>query len=852
MSSLIVPSDSYRNNLDPPPLLPAPEHIKTLLPDYEITHVLGAGGFATVYKASTVSTAKRKDVALKIPTGMVDGKTIHTSTLEQFKSEADIWKKLKHRNIVRFIDSSTMPPFIAMEYMDGCSLRALMDNHRLGLGEAFSIIVQVLEGLSYAHRMATVHQDLKPENILFSSNGGAKITDWGIGKFMLSMKGSGKVKMEGTLHYTAPEQYRPETFGDVDWQTDIFQVGVMFYEMLTGENPFVGRDFLDCMGKVVNYGPEPPDSIEPEIPPELGSIVMKCIEKGKEDRWRTDVLLYQVKQLVGGGADAGTGKGSRRDVQTYKKFLRVAYSDDKITDNEARELAELRKQYGITDEMHEELVEKIKKELGFDRPKRTPEDDIKTSFDELKKLYERCRLLGMDISPFKERYTKIRGWMRFRRYKMAEDLLPGLFVELEDKASSFETELRETLEGHMVEVDSLVDDCLERGINVDEESERYHNGRSELDAGKLRDADAIFEELAQDLRSKVDEADRVGKKRSELLAVLKELSENELDISVPSGLEIKIKNDPFDAEADVDDYWQKIEAEQERRRKEAEERERTRVKALELNEKLDEKASYCRKKDIMVFSGFNDRRRNIRRQIKQGSFMDAVRELETLISQLDEHILKKEEQAKNWRKEGDDWVNSIGMRFVPIPGKNYYMGKYTVTQKEWKTVMGDTPWKGESYVKEGDDYPAAYISWNDCQQFVKKLNSKEGRNRYRLPTEEEWEHACRAGSTTKYCFGDDVSRLAEYAWYNEMDNDRYGDNPKKVGQKKPNKWGLYDMHGNVWEWCQDWDDDEREYRVVRGGSWDDFAGYCESSYRSRVRPDYRLSSLGVRLVRSSD
>ncbi len=545
----------------------------------------------------------------------------------------------------------------------------------------------------------------------------------------------------------------------------------------------------------------------------------------------------RVKDQSGWSADAIIAK--EHEKQKGKLKVEKERSDKEL----AKQRADMRAKE------REALLKGSKKELGPDEKKTTPEDDIKTSFDELKKLYERCRLLGMDISPFKERYTKIRGWMRFRRYKMAEDLLPGLFVELEDKASSFETELRETLEGHMDEVDSLVDDCLERGINVDEESERYHNGRSELDAGKLRDADAIFEELAQDLRSKVDEADRVGKKRSELLAVLKELSENELDISVPSGLEIKIKNDPFDAEADVDDYWQKIEAEQERRRKEAEERERTRVKALELNEKLDEKASYCRKKDIMVFSGFNDRRRNIRRQIKQGSFMDAVRELETLISQLDEHILKKEEQAKNWRKEGDDWVNSIGMRFVPIPGKNYYMGKYTVTQKEWKAVMGSTPWKGKSYIKEGDDYPATYISWNDCQQFVKKLNSKEGRNRYRLPMEEEWEHACRAGSTTKYCFGDDVGRLGDYAWYDKNAWDIGEKYAHRVGQKKPNQWGLHDMHGNVWEWTSTADGSDR---VNRGGGWSSIAEYCGSSLRLRLKPDPRDYRLGVRLVRSSD
>ena len=197
-------------------------------------------------------------------------------------------------------------------------------------------------------------------------------------------------------------------------------------------------------------------------------------------------------------------------------------------------------------------------------------------------------------------------------------------------------------------------------------------------------------------------------------------------------------------------------------------------------------------------------------------------------------------------------TNFIGMKFAKIPGNNYYIGKYTVTQKEWKAVMGATPWKGESYVKEGDDYPATYISWNDCQQFVKKLNSKEGRNRYRLPTEEEWEHACRAGSTTKYCFGDDVERLGDYAWYDKNAWDVDEKYAHRVGQKKPNQWGLYDMHGNVWEWCQDKWDESGSARVFRGGSWCSTAGSCESSDRYGGKPDNRDGSLGVRLVRSSD
>jgi formylglycine-generating enzyme required for sulfatase activity len=139
------------------------------------------------------------------------------------------------------------------------------------------------------------------------------------------------------------------------------------------------------------------------------------------------------------------------------------------------------------------------------------------------------------------------------------------------------------------------------------------------------------------------------------------------------------------------------------------------------------------------------------------------------------------------------WDNEGPVHQVNI-SKAFYMSKYEVTQKQWRDVMGSSP----SYFK-GDDLPVESVSWNDVQDFIKKLNEKEGGNKYRLPSEAEWEYAARAGTATRYSFGDDESKLGDYAWY--MVNS--GDKTHDVGQKKPNPWGLYDMHGNVWEWVQD-------------------------------------------------
>ena len=184
--------------------------------------------------------------------------------------------------------------------------------------------------------------------------------------------------------------------------------------------------------------------------------------------------------------------------------------------------------------------------------------------------------------------------------------------------------------------------------------------------------------------------------------------------------------------------------------------------------------------------------------------------------------------------------------------KPFYMGATEVTQAQWKAVMDTQPWEGKTYAKAGADNAANYITWDDATAFCTALSKKAGRT-VRLPTEAEWEYACRAGTTTAYCFGDDASKLGDYAWYDDNAYDKDEKYAHPVGVKKPNAWGLYDMHGNVWEWCADWYADSYantdaqdpkgpangKYRVLRGGSWDGDPDLCRAAYRTRFTPGYR-------------
>ena len=199
----------------------------------------------------------------------------------------------------------------------------------------------------------------------------------------------------------------------------------------------------------------------------------------------------------------------------------------------------------------------------------------------------------------------------------------------------------------------------------------------------------------------------------------------------------------------------------------------------------------------------------------------------------------------------------------------YWLGKFEVTQSEWKSVMNTEPWMGWEFAKEGMDIAATFVNWTDAIEFCGKLTEMErqaGRLpndwEYTLPTEAQWERACRARTETRFSFGDDDSKLDDHAWFaNNTAGERYA---HPVGQKKANSWGLCDMHGNVREYCRDIytpilpggrdpeveqnEQDDGTHRVIRGGAWNSNAALCRAGYRSSTRPGQRSAWNGFRVA----
>ncbi len=278
--------------------------------------------------------------------------------------------------------------------------------------------------------------------------------------------------------------------------------------------------------------------------------------------------------------------------------------------------------------------------------------------------------------------------------------------------------------------------------------------------------------------------------------------------------------------------------------------------------------------------------------IKSGTFMmgtppemskEAREELKKLVEELSKYVLAFMPAENNISDEKEYQVTIED---------NFYLQTTEVTQGQWYDVMGTKPWSGKKYVRDNRDDPAVYVSWNDVAEFIKKLNLKEDTNKYRLPTEAEWEFACRAGSTSIYNFDTNKNKLEEYAWFDKNTLNKGEHYGHKTGEKKPNLLGLYDMYGNVWEWCSDWygkypsfeKEEEKEkkinsksrkyknqkkpvkrlkpendptnprslnFKVFRGGGWDSVSLQCRSAIRNSYRPDYKDFSIGFRLAKST-
>jgi len=295
------------------PIEPLVKHLSELYEDFEL---IGQGGFAWVYRAR-----RRKDgrvVALKIP------KNLDTATGKAFLREISNWLHLKHPNIVELYDANVLPiPYLEMEYCD----KPLSKLRKpVSIDEAVLIILNIAEGLKYAHSRSIIHRDLKPSNVLLKA-GIPKISDWSLSKVMSESRSS-TTTTSFTLLYAAPEQLSKSQFGHTDKRTDIWSLGVIFYELVTGRLPFDGSDLGEIMFSIIGKEPIPPSTINPEAKL-VEPIIMKMLAKDKAKRYGTveqlqNDLLKVFMEILPTKTEFTTATKNIRLVE-YFKYMFIAY-----------------------------------------------------------------------------------------------------------------------------------------------------------------------------------------------------------------------------------------------------------------------------------------------------------------------------------------------------------------------------------------------------------------------------------------------------------------------------------------------------------------------------------------------
>jgi len=269
----------------------------TMIGAYEVAAQIGAGGMATVYKAYQPKLDRH--VAIKV---MHDTFAADPQFLARFEREARIVARLDHPNIVPVYDYDEYEgkPYLVMKYIEGVTLKDILRKNTLSSTETLNILGPVADALHYAHLQGVLHRDVKPSNIILDTRGTPYLTDFGLARIAQSGESTISVdSMLGTPHYISPEQAQAET--DLDARTDVYSLGVVLYELVTGQVPFASETSYAIIHSHIYDPPPPPRQINPEIQPQVEAVVLKALEKQPANRYVTPVdMLNAYKDALGG------------------------------------------------------------------------------------------------------------------------------------------------------------------------------------------------------------------------------------------------------------------------------------------------------------------------------------------------------------------------------------------------------------------------------------------------------------------------------------------------------------------------------------------------------------------------
>jgi formylglycine-generating enzyme required for sulfatase activity/serine/threonine protein kinase len=863
------------------------------LGDYRIIEPIGAGGMGEVFLAEHVHL--RKKYAVKV---LPEALAADRQFVARFHDEARVMAELRHPGIVQvhYMGEAEGAYFLVMDYVTGPdgSPESLHDrlgrceDGRLPEPEARRLAEQVAEALAYAHQRGVVHRDLKPANILLDAEGNAKLTDFGLAKavgseFLLSQihqsmqqtlstgrtvlaagpagdsldvaetlrspasppsrRSSAASSLLGTYDYMAPEQ-RGEGTGRIDERTDIYAFGVLLYRVLTGRRPTGMARAASRRIPGLSAGWDP--------------VIARCLEDEPEDRYSTAEDLQAELRKV---------STPRRRLP--RRILLVALAACLAA---ALALAAIRPWEGTAERLHSGGSSTPISKPPPPAPPVSPPPLVQKAWpdhviEEVKRLKAEAHDAWDGVKSLDPGYAFGGGLEECdRQMWKADDLCAA--DSWPDARDAYELVLKKCtqLEVRDTQRRAALDARTRAQAAVEQLNAMEADFRSAGDAASAQSTMANAKDLLA--KGKYPEAEREWK-------VALGGVQRAADAA-------RIRSERW--EEDIKEA-QRLTSEQEYGKAESLYKKlRTTRDTAELRSLIADLRE--RSRELTLDLGGGVKMRLMR--ISEGSFMMGSK-------------LSAEEVAAKYGGEATQYKDERPRHSVAL-SKPFYMGIHEVTRGQFAAFVKDKAYRttaekqgsGWGMTREGwesveglnwrnpgfeqaDSHPVILISWDDAKAFCAWLSARSKRD-VRLPTEAEWEYACRAGSTTVFSFGHEVDQGKPYVnWCDEAAQKwisqygkrwnnwaRYDDghaNTAPVGSFQPNEFGLYDMHGNAWEWCEDRygpyssmsvtdppGPSSGRLRVLRGGGWVNGPNNCRSAYRLRDAPDLRFNYYGFRVV----
>lgn len=850
--------DAFQPKSGPKPVtrvMPSrPVSLHSQFGNYEILEILGKGGMGVVYKAKDIKLGRL--VALKC----IREESANEEWKKRFLREAQLNASLDHPNIVRVLESSDQPkPYIAMEYLQGRPLSALIQEGLLSIQQKVEIFRQICEAIEYAHRQKIIHRDIKPANIMVLNNGTVKVMDFGLAKNLdVSQSFSHVGQIMGTPKYMSPEQARGKK---VDKRTDIYALGAVFYEMLTHRTPYDGNTIYQILLQIAEKDPIPPRELNPEIPQDLQTITLKCLEKKAERRYySTRVLCKDLELFLANkpiqAKDPNLLERMTKWIQRNRVASVLILAITICLVLAVFSLREYYKKYELLEEKQKYLLAQHYKEGCSLFHQQKFEHAIQSFSYALKQQDD-----------LKSYWMMACSYMILGKIELAQECLqrkmgnaPVQFLLLQS--------LCHAEKKNMVEAREFWENA----------KKRFYSQKKALDAYLSDQSNVNLKERMDFIMPLPEEKLAGSNARYFALLALLPIEENKTaqhflrkKEARESYTEEKALKQMLDQEFyktgyvlyKTDTGWCKNLLQE--------------VPALELKEMM----YYVKDRWILDMASPYWTRLAPQTQAKYANLYQKAYAEERGISA---HKVFRENRTefsmvlvppgqfllgKAFEKEGDGPQRQVVMM------DSYWIGNTEATQKQWLEIAGSRPWRKKNeqgqeeiqdHVLEHPDAPITCVSYEKIESdFLSKIATQG----YSLPDEIEWEYACRAGTTSLGFWGDEAAQ--GYLWYKEnaIDKENFLHSKiQKVAQKKPNAWGLYDMAGNAAELCSNgffdyasfaveqkikqeirMNQEEKSSKIYRGGHISSSIEQCYSSRRDSAKKNIGNPVLSFRLLK---